>query len=87
MQSVLPVHNAWNMFAAHMDKGPSIVALNARYREICAQKGVTFIDLYTHFKNPDDAQLNPAYTNDGLHLMAAGYQLWARLIAPYIKRK
>ncbi|MCR4860087.1 MAG: sialate O-acetylesterase, partial [Bacteroidales bacterium] len=87
VESVLPVNDAWNIFAAHMDEGPRIIELNARYRQICARKGVTYIDLYSHFKNPGDEKMNPAYTNDGLHLMAAGYQLWGRLIAPYIKRK
>jgi lysophospholipase L1-like esterase len=48
---------------------------------------VTYIDLYSHFKNAGDEKMNPAYTNDGLHLMAAGYQLWGSLIEPYIKKK
>lgn len=87
VQSLLPVNDAWHIFVAHMDKGPKIIALNERYRALCAKEGVTYIDLYSHFKNAGDEKMNPAYTNDGLHLMAAGYQRWGALIEPYIKKK
>ena len=38
--------------------------------------------LYSDLTNGD---LNAAYTDDGLHLLGEGYQVWKEAIRPYVK--
>lgn len=84
IQSILPVNDSFGFFKEHTTKADRIVEVNALIRNWCPKNGFEFIDLYSKFKNPDNDKLNPAYTNDGLHLLGAGYQLWAEIINPYL---
>ncbi len=85
LQSVLPVNASFKMFDAHVSKGKEIIALNALIKTICEEKGYTFIDLYSSFKQSDSELMNPKYTNDGLHLLGDGYLLWSSLIKHHLK--
>lgn len=58
-----------------------IETLNARLEDIAAETGADFIDLYTPFLV--DGALDPAVTNDSLHLNEEGYRRWAGLIAAW----
>ncbi|TCN65668.1 GDSL-type esterase/lipase family protein [Acetobacteroides hydrogenigenes] len=85
LQSVLPVNASFKMFDGHVSKGKEIIALNALIKTICEEKGYTFIDLYSSFKQSDSELMNPKYTNDGLHLLGDGYLLWSSLIKHHLK--
>jgi len=80
IQSILPVNDQFGKFPRHTDKGKAILEINNKLKIFCLNRKLTYVDLYDSFKNKDDEKLNPAYTNDGLHLMGEGYQLWAQLI-------
>lgn len=84
IQSILPVNNQFGKFPMHTNKGAAIVEINNRIKLFCGNENLVFIDLYTAFKNEGDEKLNPQYTNDGLHLMGAGYLLWVKLVSKYI---
>ena len=84
LQSILPVNDQFSKFPKHTDKGASILEINRRLKLLCQNRNLTYIDLYSSFKNRDDEKLNPAYTNDGLHLMGEGYLLWVKLISEYV---
>ena len=43
------------------------------------QKMVYVIDLYPHFLDENN-RMKVELTHDGLHLTAAGYQVWAKLL-------
>jgi lysophospholipase L1-like esterase len=43
------------------------------------------VDLYSHLVTPGTDLLNPEYTNDGLHLLGAGYLKWAEVVKPLLK--
>lgn len=86
VQSILPVNDSFRKFAGHIGKGESVRAINAQLRDKANELRYTFIDLHTHFSDAE-GQLRPEYTNDGLHLLGAGYQRWAELIRPYITSK
>ncbi|MBD5277627.1 MAG: sialate O-acetylesterase [Bacteroides sp.] len=85
VQSILPINDTYNIFWGHMDKSEQIKEYNAKLEQLCRQRGVPFIDLYSRFCNPGTDKMNLTYTNDGLHLMAEGYMLWRDIIMPYIK--
>ena len=48
-------------------------------------KNVTFIDVWTPMLAPDGTVMNDLFVEDGLHMNAKGYAIWARVVAPYLK--
>jgi lysophospholipase L1-like esterase len=83
LQSVLPVNAAYPRFKNHVDKSDSILVLNKHIKALAQEYGLTYVDLHTAFRQ-EDGQMNPEYSNDGLHLTGAGYILWKKLIDAYI---
>ena len=71
----LPVNAAFEKFKKHYGKNEHILWLNDEIRKFEA-KNVHVIDLYPNFTD-QDKQLKAELTKDGLHLLPAGYQVWA----------
>lgn len=86
LQSILPVNESFGMFEGHTRQREIIAPLNLRLKQLAEKRKVIYIDLYSHFVEPGTDKLNPAYSNDGLHLMGAGYLKWAELVKPYIDK-
>lgn len=84
LQSVLPLNTAFTAYPGHKARKADVPELNRRYRALAERKGVTYIDLYTPMLDPDTQELDIRYTNDGLHLLGAGYRRWAEVIRPYL---
>ena len=84
LQSILPVNEDKGMFESHTARRADIAPLNARLRALAADKGAVYIDLFSSFTEEGTDKLNPALTNDGLHLLGAGYLLWKKIVAPYV---
>ena len=59
--------------------------LNDRYRNIAAETGAIFIDLWPALVDAD-GELRDELTRDHLHLNAAGYQAWAGVLRPHVTR-
>ncbi len=87
LQSILPVNDTFGLFTRHTSRWQEIKPLNEKLRELASSKNIIFIDLFSTFVLPDTEKLNPAYTNDGLHLMGDGYLKWAEIVKPYIFEK
>jgi len=86
VQSILPVNATLGMFKGHTSKTSEIKWVNSKIKEWSAsQQGVTYIDLFIHFKNENDDFLNLNFTNDGLHLTGSGYILWSQIISPFVR--
>lgn len=83
VQSCLPVNISFGMYKGMADKEDVIRELNAKVEAMAAEKGFTWIDLYSNFVDAD-GHMNRSLTNDGLHLLGAGYLLWRQCIMPYI---
>ena len=54
--------------------------LNRLIGEYAASKRLAWVDLFTATADHDTQLLAARYSNDGLHLTTAGYQLLARLL-------
>ena len=67
VQSVLPREAAY---------GPALLRLNAGLRELTERRGLAYLDLWPAFLG-EDSGIRPELTDDGLHLSAPGYRLWA----------
>jgi len=59
-----------------------IVAVNAQFKQIAAETGVEYLDLYPLFVN-GEGFLRADLTTDGLHLNANGYLVWRSALALY----
>jgi len=79
VQSLLPVGK--KIITGHSNE--KIVPLNAEIIRLCSEMKITYIDLYPSFTD-ETGYLNPAYTNDNLHLLGKGYLVWKGLIEVYV---
>lgn len=52
---------------------------------LCQENGLTYIDLYKELVTPGSQLLDPAYTNDGLHLVGIAYFKWRDFVLPFVK--
>jgi lysophospholipase L1-like esterase len=84
VQSLFPTNNAFTRFAGHQNKDEQIRTVNAGIAELAIEYGLTFIDLYPQFQDPE-GKLDTLYTNDGLHLLGAGYVKWAEILRPFME--
>ena len=79
IQSVLPI-------AKEQEKTKSnetIRLFNKHLEQLAIKHGATYIDLYTLYLL--NGELNPALTNDGIHLRPEAYTIWANAIRKYIQ--
>ncbi|GAB3026757.1 hypothetical protein GCM10027051_34470 [Niabella terrae] len=83
IQSLLPVNAAFGKFSNHTNKTAAIRRINKVLSARAREGHYVFIDLYTHFCD-QAGRLQPAYTNDGLHLKGRGYMVWKQLIFPHV---
>jgi lysophospholipase L1-like esterase len=79
LQTLLPVNNTFTQFKNHYNKNDHIQFVNDRLKETAKAYGAVLIDLHPYFQD-SEGRLIKEFTQDGLHLNAAGYQLWAELL-------
>jgi lysophospholipase L1-like esterase len=65
------------------DRSEIVLTLNDAIRETAALHQLAHIDLYPRFA-AEDGSLRGEYSVDGIHLNDAGYELWVRLVTPYV---
>lgn len=86
LQSVLPMSDEPKTFQGHTSRYSEVKPLNALLQKLANDESLTYIDLYTHFIDPSTGKIDLKYSNDGLHLMGAGYKLWASIVKPYMNK-
>jgi lysophospholipase L1-like esterase len=77
--TLLPVNNEFTQFKNHYNKDEHILFVNEELKKLGTQEKITVIDLYPYFLD-ENKKLDKKYTIDGLHLNAAGYQVWAAIL-------
>jgi hexosaminidase len=84
LQSILPVNDeVGKQFHGHKKKSGEIIIVNERLKKMSAENGLVYVDLFASFAN-SEGKLDSLYTNDGLHLNGAGYQLWKSIVEKYV---
>ena len=80
LTSVLPAAKfSWR--PAITDAADKIAALNVRIKAYATAKGIPYVDYYTPMVVSDPSRaLNPAYSNDGVHPVPAGYEVMEPLV-------
>ena len=81
VQSILPVNESIMFADEFLDL--SIFSFNDDIRHACKAMNVRFIDLYSDFLD-ERGELDRKFTYDGVHLSREGYDLWAKMIDPYL---
>lgn len=76
--TLLPVNSSFGKFDNHYGKDLHIIWLNQEIKKLAA-KNVTIIDLYPVFSDENNV-LRAELTKDGLHLLPAGYRVWAAFL-------
>ena len=85
LTSVLPAAKfGWNK--SIKDAPAKIEALNALIKEYAKKNKIPYVDYYTPMVTGPDRALNPAYSKDGVHPTAAGYEVMEALIKPAIDK-
>jgi lysophospholipase L1-like esterase len=74
INSVMPRHRSY---------AQRVQELNAHYRQIAADNGATFLDLWPSMAGPKNG-MKPEFTRDELHLNGPGYRSWVDLLRPAI---
>ena len=83
VQSILPTNDCYGLFTGHTKRYADVAVVNGMLKTMAEEEEVEYLDLYTHFAN-EDGKMNPAFSNDGLHLNADGYQLWKEIVGDEI---
>lgn len=81
--TLLPVNNEFTQFKKHYNKDEHILFVNTELKKIAAEEKITLIDLHEHFLDASN-KLDKKYTQDGLHLNAEGYKVWAGILKQYL---
>ncbi len=85
LTSVLPAAKfGWNKKIT--DAPDKIEALNALIKEYAKKHKIPYVDYYTPMVSGPERALNPAYSKDGVHPTAAGYEVMEALIKPAIDK-
>jgi len=74
VQSLLPVNPSVKNFPVQFSKQSDILEINSQLKKYGDAFKYAYVDIYQEFIEKND--LNPQFTNDGLHLNAAGYSYW-----------
>lgn len=61
-----------------------VLRINAELERLAHRFGYTFVNLFPHFADAE-GQIRPELSNDKLHLMSIGYDLWVEQIKPLIE--
>jgi lysophospholipase L1-like esterase len=84
LQTILPVNNTFNAYPRHYNKDRHILKVNEGLRAMSGETQVTLIDLHPRFLD-SEGRLDKKFTDEGLHLNAEGYTLWAEILYPHLK--
>lgn len=83
VQSLLPVNNSFGRYKRLIGKEQTIRDINAILAPAVEAAGATWINLHPAFCD-GDGNLKAELTNDGLHLLAPGYEIWREILMPYM---
>ena len=84
LQSLLPINENKSWYRLMKGKTNIITSVNKRLEALATKLNIEFINSYPLFLEEGGDQLDPIYTNDGLHLNEEGYRVWSDFLKQYI---
>ena len=64
----------------------TIKKLNAEIEGLCSEYGYTYVDINSYLVD-ENGYLRTDCSDDGLHLNAGGFEIWANMLKPYLQDK
>lgn len=83
LQSLLPINNDFGRYRNLKGTEQIFIDANIKLEKIAKENNITWINLFPHFTD-ENGKLIASLTTDGLHVNKDGYQIWGRLVEPYI---
>lgn len=85
--NIIPVVQS-TLFASHRwrlarEKNELVAALNGQLRQLCAVRGVPFLDINSRLST--DGLLDEQYTTDGIHLTGSAYTVWVESVQSFLR--
>ena len=59
-------------------------AFNAAYEDWTKKNNVGYVDMWSPMLDSDGNPINDVFIEDGLHLNKKGYDIWGRVLVPYV---
>ncbi|MFV0392336.1 MAG: serine hydrolase [Paludibacteraceae bacterium] len=85
LQSILPFDQSKRGNNKRLEnKEKTVIEANKMIKAAAKKQHVRFINLYPLFVEKNTDTLKGDFTNDGLHLNEAGYQVWAKELKKYL---
>lgn len=81
--SILPTNDAFDTFKKHQGKMDVIEEVNTALEKLAKDNKVVFLNIFLEFLD-EEGKLSKQYTNDGLHLLGAGYLHWASILKKHL---
>lgn len=85
VQSLLPFDESVGRYKRLNGKTGMVPEINVRLKQIAADNGCIFLDLFPQFVRPGTNVLRKELATDGLHLNQEGYRIWSEAIRKYVK--
>lgn len=63
----------------------TIKYLNSEIKNLCGEYGYSFLEIYDLLLD-EEGYLDKEYSDDGLHLNAAGFEIWTGVLKPYLMK-
>ena len=82
LESIYPVDEEG--ISSGKRKNKDIREINKELKEYCSDNNIKFIDMYKELVSDEEDNLNRDYTEDGLHLNDAGYEIVTGVIKKYL---
>ncbi len=70
---------------ARWDQREEQQRFNALAAAFCARQGYDYIDVWTPMLGADGSPSRDIYLKDRLHMNAAGYAMWRKIVGPYLE--
>ncbi len=80
IQSLLPVDMPWI-------KNDTIRIINRHLAEIAREHGAEYLDVYAAFADDNGNPKPGLLSDDGVHLAAKGYEVWATVVETFLKER
>ncbi len=83
LESIYPINVEMKDILAEPGDNEIIKGMNKRLEKYCKSDNVTYINMFDELIN-STGELDPKYTNDGIHPNTMGYAKITRVLLPYI---
>lgn len=81
--SILPMHDKVPGYI-NLDKNTqTIMTINSQIKVMSEERGYQYIDMFSNVADENN-HMKKEYSEDGIHLIDAGFQVWTNLVKPYL---